>query len=607
VTAFKTLTEMFLDVTDRGIARERTPGYAGMMQFKRDGAWHAISAGEVRRRVTRLSAELLRLGLTAGDRVAILSENSPEWAIADYACMAAGLVAVPIYPTLTADQTRYILNDSGSRAVFVSNAPGSNAAQMEKVLSMHDFLPEVGTIILMSGSVPARPNVLGMEKMYGSGPVRDSEDAEFVARCRAIHAEDLFSVLYTSGTTGTPKGVMLSHRNLASNILDPMKLVQETDVALSFLPLSHIFERMADYTFHYYGASVAYLANIDEVPQALADVRPTMMCAVPRFFEKLYGRVMEQVNGGPPLRRKLFWWAVGVGKRRLDAVLNRRPVPFGVAAQYAIADRLVFAKMRQRMGGRLRIVVSGSAPLARELAEFFLACGITLLEGYGLTETSPVLCANVPGAIRLGTVGKAIPGVELKIAEDGEILARGPNIMMGYYKRPEETAVALADGWFHTGDIGSLDTDGYLTITDRKKDLLKTAGGKFIAPQPIENKLKLNPFVKNVVVLGDRRKFVSALVVVDLEKLAAHAQEQGIAFVAPRELLANAQILEFMQGQVDQWTSGLAHFERIKKVLLVDHDFSIADGTLTPTLKARRAAIERQFKEQIDKLYETPM
>ncbi len=596
--AFATLAEMFLLVTDRGMAR----GQAVMLQFKRDGVWQALSAAEVRRRVARLSTELLRLGLAAGDRVAILAENSPEWAIADYACISAGLVVVPIYPTLTADQTRYILNDSGARAVFVSNTD-----QWEKVASVQDRLAELGTIILMCGPTPARPGALGMETMYGTDPIGAAEDAGFTAKCQAIRAGDLFSILYTSGTTGTPKGVMLSHRNLASNILDSLKLVDENDVALSFLPLSHIFERMADYTFHYHGATVAYLANIDEVPQALAEVRPTVMCAVPRFFEKLYARVIGQVNAAPPLRRKLFWWAVGVGKRRLDAVLNKRPVPLGVAAQFAIADRLVFAKMRERMGGRLRIVVSGSAPLARDLEEFFLACGITLLEGYGLTETSPVLCSNVPGAIRLGTVGKPIAGVELKIAEDGEILARGPNIMMGYYNRPEETAVALSDGWFHTGDIGQLDADGYLTITDRKKDLLKTAGGKFIAPQPIENTLKMNPFVKNVVVLGDRRKFVSALVVVDLERLAVYAREQGIAFTSPHELLNNPQIAEFMQGQVDQWTAGLAHFERIKKVLLVDRDFSIADGTLTPTLKARRSAIERQFKEQIDKLYETPM
>jgi long-chain acyl-CoA synthetase len=589
---------MFLQATDRGIER----ALPSMMQSKRDGVWQSLSAAEVRRRVTRLSAELLRLGLTAGDRVAILSENSPEWAIADYACMAAGLVVVPIYPTLTPDQTRYILSDSGSRAVFVSNA-----SQMEKVFSVHDQLKELGSVILMSGPMPPRPNVRGMDMMYGAGPLSAPEDAEFVARCRAVRPEALFSILYTSGTTGTPKGVMLSHRNLASNILGSLKLVDENDVALSFLPLSHIFERMADYTFYYHGATVAYLANIDEVPQALAEVRPTVMCAVPRFFEKLYARVVEQVNAAPPLRRKLFWWALGVGKRRLAFVLNGRAVPLGIAAQFALANRLVFAKMRARMGGRLRIVVSGSAPLARELAEFFLACDITLLEGYGLTETSPVLCANVPGAIRLGTVGKAIDGVELKIAEDGEILARGPNIMMGYYNRPEETAVALSDGWFHTGDIGQLDADGYLTITDRKKDLLKTAGGKFIAPQPIENKLKMNPFVKNVVVLGDRRKFVSALVVVDLEKLAAHARGQGIAFGSPHELLENPRIVEFMQGQVDEWTAGLAHFERIKKVLLVDHDFSIADGTLTPTLKARRAVIERQFKEQIDQLYEIRM
>jgi long-chain acyl-CoA synthetase len=569
---FSTIAEMFLQVTARDVP--------GLMQSKRDGAWQPLPAREIRRRVARLSALLLQQGLERGDRVAILSENSPEWAIADYACTVAGLVVVPIYPTLTAEQTQYILEDSGARAAFVSNEQQANKTGGVRAIEMAEIAG-----------------------LCGTEPLTAEEERELVARCATIQASDLFTILYTSGTTGQPKGVMLSHRNLASNIQASKQLVQAGDIALSFLPLSHIFERMADYTYLYHGASIAYVASLDEVPAALLEVRPTVMCAVPRFFEKLYDRVVQTVKQAGGVREWMFWWAFGLGKRRLEYTLNGRPVPAALAVQYLAADKLVFSVMRHRMGGRLRIIVSGSAPLARELAEFFLSCGILLLEGYGLTETSPVLCANVPGAIRLGTVGRAISNVELRIAEDGEILARGPNIMMGYYKRPEETAQAIEDGWFHTGDVGMIDADGYLTITDRKKDMMKTAGGKFIAPQPIENRLRSNPYISNAVVIGDRRKFVSALIVPNLERVAAYARARGLEAADPAVLLHHPMVIEFMQRQVDEATSHLAHFEKIKKILLLEHDFSIAGGTLTPTLKARRAVITAQYEEQIDALY----
>ncbi len=568
---FQTIAEMFLQVVTN-------PTWPITLQVKRNGVWESLSELEVRRRVARLGAYLLKEGLEVGDRVAILSENSPEWAIADYACNTSGLVVVPIYPTLTADQTRYILEDSGAKLVFASTPEqGKKAGGVRAIVTSE------------------------IASLCGDSKLSDAEDAAFVARCRARRPEDLMSVLYTSGTTGVPKGVMLSQRNLASNVQCSTKLVGQGDVALSFLPLSHIFERMADYLFLYHGASIAYVGNIDDVAAAMLEVRPTVMCAVPRFFEKLYGRVIDSLSAASPLRRKLFWWAVGVGKRRLAYTLAHRPAPLMLEQQYKLASRLVFSKMRARMGGRLNIVVSGSAPLNRELAEFFLACGITLLEGYGLTETSPVLCTNTPGSIRLGTVGRAIPGVELKIAADGEILARGPNIMEGYYQRPADTAEAIVDGWFHTGDVGEIDADGYLTITDRKKDLLKTAGGKFIAPQPIEGLLKRNPYIGNAVVVGDRRKFVSALIVPNFEKLAAYAKSQGIA---GSDHLADPRIQEWMERQVQEATKSLAHFEKIKKIIVLDRDFSIAGGTLTPTLKARRATITKEYQEQIDRLYD---
>jgi long-chain acyl-CoA synthetase len=584
---FRTLAELFLQIT----AQDRP-----LLHVKRDGQWQALSAHDVRRRVARTGFRLAEMGLRRGDRIALLAENMPEWAIADYAGITAGFVIVPIYPTLTAPQCEYILRDSGARAVFVSSAE-----HCKKIASVRPALPELRWFIQMLP--PYEEGAVHLEDLYGAGALSAEESNRFEHAATAPQPEDLFSILYTSGTTGKPKGVMLSHRNLASNIQSSAKLIGEGDVALSFLPLSHVYERMADYTFAWHGAQLAYVPAIEEVPQALLEVRPTVMAAVPRFFEKLYGRVMEQVRGAPKARQKIFWWAVSVGRRKLKYDLNHQSAPTALALQHRLADKLVFRKLRERLGGRLKFVISGSAPLSPEIAEFFFACGLVILEGYGLTETSPVLAANVPDSVRIGTVGKPAPGVEIKIAEDGEILARGPNIMMGYYNLPEDTAAAMRDGWFHTGDIGHLDADGYLTITDRKKDLMKTSGGKFVAPQPIENKLKLNPYILNAVVLGDRRRFVSALIVPNLDKLAEHAQRQGIAFQQPAELTKNPQIVSFMEKQVQDWTPELAHFEQIKRVVLLDKDFSIAEGTMTPSMKVRRAMIVSEYAPLIEELY----
>ncbi len=546
--------------------------------------------------MARLALALERLGARPGDRVALLSENSPEWAIADFACICRGTISVPIYPTLLPAHCEYILKDSGACAIFVSTPE-----QLSKIESIRSAVPDLKTVILFRGQPPE--GVLALADLMGTEPLAQEEDRRLEEMARAIGPEDLFSILYTSGTTGIPKGVMLTHHNICSNVQSAPATVGPEDLALSFLPLSHVYERMVDYAYLYRGAGIAYVERIDEVPRALLEVRPTLMAAVPRFFEKLYSRIMEGVRAAPPARQKLFWWAVGVGKRALPYRLGRRRMPPWLALEHAVAERLVFRRLRERVGGRLRVVTSGSAPLAPELAEFFLACGLTVCEGYGLTETSPVLTANLPESIKIGTVGRPIPGVEVKIAEDGEILVRGPNIMKGYYNLPEETSRALEGGWLHTGDIGRLDEDGYLIITDRKKDLQKTAGGKFVAPQPIENKLRTNPYILNAVVLADRRKFVSAIVVGNLEKLAEVAREQGLAFSSPAELARNPKILEFMEKQVEETTAGLAPYERVKKILLLEKDFSIEDGLLTPTMKVRRSKIEEQFRERIDALY----
>lgn len=585
---FNNLAEMFLQITARDVPN--------LLRSKRGDTWEPISAGEFRRRVARVAFQLERLGLQRGDCAAIIADNCPEWTITDYACIFQGVIVVPIYPTLTAAQSAFILNDCQAKAVFLGSP-----SQREKLETVRAELPHLKSWVLLEG--PPSDGVVAFSTLTGSEPLTADDERRLTELASRVAPEDVFSILYTSGTTGTPKGVMLTHRNMCSNIQASERLVEPGDVVLSFLPLSHVYERMADYTVLWHGAVIAYVANMEHVAQAMLEVRPMLMAAVPRFFEKLYARVIEGIHQLNPRRQALFWWAVNAGKQRLALELAGRPIPLGLRMKLAVADRLVFTKMKARLGGRLKAIGSGSAPLSPALIQFFMACGLKILEGYGLTETSPVLTANSPKSIKPGTVGRPLPGIEIKIAEDGEILARGPNIMKGYYKRPEETAEVLRDGWFHTGDIGHLDADGYLVITDRKKDLLKTAGGKFVAPQPIENKLKTNPYIQNVVVIGDRRRFVSALIVVNVAKLSEYARSAGIAFDTPAELVRHPQVVAFMQQQVDEYTTDLAQFERVKKIALLDQDFSIAAGTITPTLKVRRNKIADQYATLIDDLY----
>lgn len=585
MSACRNLADLLLNVTSRD-----TPG---LVRAKRGEVWEQISSRELRRRIARLAFQLETLGLRRGDCAAIIGENSPEWTITDFACIFQGVVVVPIYPTLTPAQTAFILNDCQAKAVFFSTP-----YQREKLETVRGDLPHLKTWVQFEGTPAA--GVLSLAGLIPPEPLTAGEESRLSEMAARLAPEDLFSILYTSGTTGTPKGVMLTHHNMVSNVQASHHLVRPGELVLSFLPLSHVYERMVDYTSLEHGASIAYVANMEQVGQALIEVRPHVMAAVPRFFEKLYARVMEGLHQNSPRKQALFWWAVTTGKERLAMERAGKPLPASLRAKLWVADRLVFSKLKARMGGRLRIVGSGSAPLAPALIEFFSACGLTILEGYGLTETSPVLTANIPESNKAGTVGRPISGVELKIAEDGEILARGPNIMKGYYNRPEETAEALRDGWFHTGDIGHIDADGYLVITDRKKDLLKTAGGKYVAPQPIENKLRTNPYIQNVVVLGDRRKFVSALIVVNVSRLQSGC---GITAGSPGELVHHPQAIAFMQRQVDEYTADLAQFERIKKIALLDQDFSIDAGTITPTLKVRRSKIAEQYAGLIDELY----
>lgn len=549
--------------------------------------WVTVSSQEFYRRVGRTHLLLQKLGLAKGDRCGLLSENRWEWAVADFGMMTAAIVSVPLYPSLTAEQAHYMLENSDARAVFVSTA-----AQKEKILAVRDRLPALQHVICFD------------EPWLDSAPLKTPEREQFEAAIRDVQPDDLASIIYTSGTTGTPKGVMLTHANIVSNVIDTEPDVNADDVTLSFLPLCHIYERMADYTYYLHGAAVAHVGAVDQVLPAIQKIRPTQVAAVPRFFEKMYARLMDTIRQAPALRQKIFFWAIGVGFQSIPFRLEGRPLPPWLRLKFRLADKLAFSKIRVRLGGRIRQFISGGAPLQRELAEFFYAVGLPIFEGYGLTETSPVISANKPGCLRFGTVGKPIPNVEVTIAADGEILVRGPNVMRGYYKMEPETREALAGGWFHTGDIGMLDPDGFLVILDRKKDLLKTSGGKFITPQPIESKLKASPYIADAVVIADGRRFPSALIIPNFAALERLAEEHGIATGAPADLVRHPKVIERIEREVEGRCADLAPFEKIKKITVLDREFSITDGEMTPTMKIRRREVEKRYREVIDRMYE---
>lgn len=525
---------------------------------RKNGAYQPVSSEEFKRMVTACAGALAASGVARGDKVAILSYNRLEWAAADWACQLLGVVDVPIYSTLPADQVAYILQDSEAKAAFVENA--EQAAKVRgKVATLVAFDPAEGAEswddFLKKGQAPPPAT---------------------------IAPDDLATIIYTSGTTGIPKGVMLSHQNLVTNFLASGKAFDVTpaDAILSFLPLSHSFERIFDYLFFWWGASTAYCEHVDKVAENMLEAKPTIMAAVPRFYEKVYAKIRKSVADQKPWKRGLFEWARGVGAQAAEFRRRGKGLPFGLGFRYGLAKLLVLNKLHARVGGRIRFFVSGGGALSREVAEFFHSIGLPILEGYGLTETSPVLTVNRLGGTKLGTVGPAIAGVELQIAPDGEILARGPNIMKGYHHKPDETAQVIKDGWFLTGDIGEIDPEGFLKITDRKKDLLKTSGGKYIAPGPIEGKLKLNPRILNAIVIGDRRKFPAALIV----------PAKG---ATKEEITKDVQLLN----------ESLAHHEQIKRIELIPTDFTIEGGELTPTMKVRRRVVEQKYKAVIEGIY----
>jgi len=591
-----TLTQLFFTTVDRHA------GLAAAFRSKVGGAWVSITHREALGRVQAISLGLRELGIKPGDKVAIVSENRPEWALTDYACLCARATDVPIYPTLTAKQTEYILRDSESVAVFCSTA-----AQVAKVLEVQGALPGLQQIIVFDGDAAAgRPGVISLAALEGKGRAVVSRHPNWKAEALSAGPEDLATLIYTSGTTGDPKGVMLSHHNIWSNVQACLQMIPigSGDECLSMLPLSHSYERMVDYTLFQAGVIINYAESFDTVAANLQDVKPTVVLSVPRLYEKVYARVLETALSGSVIKRNIFFWAKRAGEQWATLSLAGLPIPGGLALKKKLADRLVFAKLRARTGGRIRFFVSGAAPLSADIAKFFYSAGLPVIEGYGLTESSPVLTLNPLDRIKLGTVGRAIPGVELKIAQDGEILARGPNIMQGYYKLPEATTETIdTDGWLHTGDIGEIDSDGYLKITDRKKELLKTAGGKYIAPQPIELAVKRNKFVANAMLYGDRRKFPIILIVPNFDNLERWARERSLTYGTHAELIALADVHAKIEREVMSMLSHLAKFETPKKVVLLEKDFTIESGELTPTLKVKRRIVEQHYKDKIDAAY----
>ncbi len=590
-----TINTLFFDAVER-FAR------ADAVSAKVKGVWTPMSHATILERVRRTAYGLARLGVVAHDRVGILSENRPEWLIADYACICTSITDVPIYPTLPGEQLPYLLNDSGTKVIFVSTAD-----QARKVAAIRAQVPTLTHIIGFSATA-ADGCDLTLAELEALGTQDDTPDraVRFKADALAISPDQLVTLIYTSGTTGNPKGVMLTQDNLYSNVMATRNTisVDTSDRALSFLPLSHIFERTGDYYLFANGVAIAYAESIDTVPVNMSEIKPSMMMSVPRLYEKIYARVVENAVAGGGLKKNIFFWAKAVGERWSDEKLAGREPGGMLAMQYALASKLVFSKLRERTGGNLRFFVSGGAPLSPDIAKFFYSAGLVILEGYGLTETSPVITCNTLSAYKLGTTGRPIAGVEVMIASDGEILTRGPHVMKGYYNNPEATREAIDDGhWFHTGDIGEL-IDGFLRITDRKKDIIVTAGGKNIAPQPIEGKLKTNKYVSQAVMIGDKRKFPSVLIVPNWDQLEKWAGAQGIVWTSRAELLAMPTIHAKMEKEVAASLAGLAHFEMPKKVALLEHDFSIERGELTPKLSVKRRVIDKTYKTMIDSLYE---
>ncbi|MEP6819474.1 MAG: long-chain fatty acid--CoA ligase [bacterium] len=572
------------------------------LNYKYDGAWVSISAAEMLRRVRSIASGLYSLGVRRGDRIAIFSESRPEWVLTDAGCLFATAIDVPIYPTLTPPQVRYILKDSGARVLAVQNE--------EKFLQVREAIAECDAIehIVFFEEPPAgETRGTSLAELEKRGRTLEETQPDLINNAaHQIQPDDLATIIYTSGTTGEPKGVMLTHENLVSNLVDSSSHLKfaHDDSTLSVLPLSHVLERMAMYMYLYHGMATYFAESLDTIGPNLREVRPTIFVGVPRIFEKIFARVKEKTAEKGRLNVAILNWAVQVGRDCARRSTRHQKIPLLLELERKIADKLIFSKIRNALGGRIRLLVSGGAALPEELALLYIGAGLPIVQGYGLTETSPVITAGMMEDNRVGTVGKPIRNVEVRIASDGEIETRGPNVMRGYYNKPEETrAVFTEDGWFKTGDIGAIDEDGFLHLTDRKKELFKTSGGKYIAPQPIEQMIKGSRFVNQVVLVGNGRKFPAALVVPDWERVESYAQLKGIKVENHTELCKHPRIIDLFERQIAGLTTELAQYERVKKVALLENELTIEGGELTPTLKVKRRVVDEKYRPVIDALY----
>ncbi|MFA7288994.1 MAG: long-chain fatty acid--CoA ligase [Melioribacteraceae bacterium] len=596
---FKTISELFRTITlEFAKGKDRY-----VIKYKKGDSWLEIKYPELYDMTESFSLGLASMGIKREDRISIISENRPEWVVADFGILSLGGIDVPLYPISTSDTIEFILNNSESVAIIVSNK-----YQLNKVLKVKNNLKTIKHIIVMDEvDVTSDKGVISFKEVMNKGRMFKTENPNYFKESSELCREDdLCTIIYTSGTTGEPKGVMLSHKNICSNIKSAHEIfdIGETDLFLSFLPLCHIFERMAGYyTAFSCGGMIAYAESIEKVASNMEEIKPTIMTAVPRLFERMYSKIKKNVEHQPASKQKIFNWGIEIGKEFAIARQSGMPIPISLTLKHKLAGKLVYTKLREKTGGKLRFFISGGAALARELGLFFEAAGMLIIEGYGLTESSPVIAANRPNDYKFGTVGKVMPGVEVKIAKDGEILAYGPNIMKGYYKNKKETDDSIKSGWLHTGDIGVFDAEGFLIITDRKKHLFKTTTGKYIAPTPIENMFLASKYIDQFVLIGDRRMFLSALIVPDFEALKEYADANRIHYTDPMELVNLKQIYELLDKELDVFQKKLAGFERVRKFAILDKPFSIEGGELTPSLKVKRKVIEERYTNLIEDMY----
>ncbi len=596
---YKTIPELFTLLTEEYGKTVAKP----MLQHKVAGKYVSISYEQFKLDTENFAFGLASLGIKKDDKVAIISENRPEWVFADMAILSLGGIDVPLYPSLTADSIEYILNDSESVSVIVSNK-----FQLNKVVKVRSKLKYLKSIIILNEKDfdPQVNDLYTFKEIQNRGEITKKEKPLLLKdSIRQVKEDDLCTIIYTSGTTGEPKGVMLTHKNIISNVMAASEAIHfgKDDVFLSFLPLCHIFERMAGYyTAISAGGMICYAEGIETVAQNMIEIQPTIITTVPRLFERMYSKIKKNVEGQPEKKQKIFNWAVEIGRAHVNAKKAGK-LTLPLIIKHKTADKLVLKKLRDRTGGKLKFFVSGGAALPRELGDFFEAVGIKILEGYGLTESSPVIACNRVDDYKFGSVGKTFPGVEVKIAPDGEILARGPNIMQGYYKNKKETDAVLKDGWLHTGDIGVFDAEGFLVITDRKKHLFKTSGGKYVAPTPIENLFLGSKYIEQFVLIGDRRMFLSALIVPDFEAVREYADSHGIDYKTNDDLIKNKEVYDIIEKDLNKFQKQLANYERVRKFVLLPQPFSLESGEVTPTLKLKRKVIEERYKDLIEEMY----